>query len=132
MGDLEMLSRDRVLSQTAVIVERVDVPEWGGFVYVRVISGKTRDAFEFRIASEGAASKKAKKEYNPPNIRARLVSLTACDEKGQLLFSEEDIQKLGELSCAALDRVFSKASEINALSKKDVEDLTKNSDAAQP
>ena len=41
-----MLSRDTILAKNDVKVEEVKVPEWGGSVLVRGMSGDQREAFE--------------------------------------------------------------------------------------
>ncbi len=113
-----ILSRDLILAAGAARpVERVEVPEWGGAVFVRTMSGAERDAFELATA--------------PPlgtfaNLRARLVALCACDEGGARLFEDADAARLGELDARALDRVFAAARRLNALGADDYEQIKKN------
>ena len=109
------LLRDQILASTDLPKTEVDVPEWGGSVFVRVMSGAERDAFE--VAHQLSAK---------DNVRARLVAFCACDAAGVLLFSPDDVDDLGNTSAAALDRLFAVAVKINRLSKKDVDELQKN------
>lgn len=120
------LTREQILGQKKPEATKLSVPEWGGDVYVRVLSGKERDAFEFASIAERKTAKKGGKEFTPENVRARLVASTACDESGNTLFTPEDVTALGELSCAALDRVWELASRINRFTREDAEELVKN------
>lgn len=117
-----MLSRDVILSVDDRKIERVAVPEWGGDVCVRVMSGAERDSFESQmLARKGGAD---------VSIRAPLAAVTLCDEAGRRLFTPADVEALGEKSGTALDRVFNAAIRINAMGKADVEALEKNSGSA--
>lgn len=110
-----MLSRDSILAAKDFETETVEVPEWGGSVCVRMMSGRERDRFE------------ADQRRDPyRDIRARLAAATLCDEAGALLFTPADIEALAAKSSKALDRVFDAAVRINKLSAADVEDLAKN------
>ena len=92
-----MLTREQILQSDDLPRETVQVPEWGGEVQVRTMTGTDRDAFEASLIG---------KEGRLENVRARLVSLTLCDETGSRLFSDGDISALGGKSAKALDRVF--------------------------
>jgi hypothetical protein len=70
------------------------------------------------------------------NIRARAAAWSIVDPESPIdtpvhLFSDRDIEALGEKSAAALDRVFATIQEINKLSDRDVEELAKNSPTGQ-
>lgn len=123
---MSLLSRDQILTSDDLKSEDVPVPEWGGYVRVRSLTGTERDAFELSIAGEDNSKKK-----NLANLRARLVALCVIDEQGVRVFTDSDVHKLGLKSAGALSRVFDVASKLNGLSPKDVEDLAGNSDADQ-
>lgn len=117
-----MLTKDQIFEIKDLQVELVDVPEWGGQVYVRGMSGSERDAFEASVVDlRGSAQK-----VNMQNIRARLVSLTACDQEGNRLFSDSDIIELGKKSAIALQRIFDVAQRLSGLSKEEMNLLEKN------
>lgn len=117
------LSRDAILGTDDLKKQLVKVPEWGGEVYVRCMTGTERDTFE----SEAYTVKGKNVEINRENFRARLLVRVIVDEKNERLFSDKDIASLGAKSGKCLDRLFSVAMTINGLSREDVEDLTKNS-----
>lgn len=113
-----LLSKTDILSKDDLKAEIVEVPEWGGSVKVSTMSAFARDRFEANIAQSGGG-------LNMENIRAKLAIATIVDENNKPLFDENDIIKLGEKSCAALDRVFAAAQRLNLISDKEVEILAK-------
>ncbi len=119
-----MLTRDQILSIKDLPVEKVEVPEWGGFLFVRGLTAEERDHFE-SIFIDDEGKQKSKKEALK-NIRAKLVVLSACDENGKALFAESDIPALAKKSARALNRIFEAGQRLSGLSKADVEDLSKN------
>jgi hypothetical protein len=119
------LSKDDILGADDLPKQEVSVPEWGGHVWVRTMTGTARDDFEAKMLGDGT------KARNLENIRARMAALTVCDDTGERLFTDADIEALGGKSCAALDRILAVAQELNHFGDKDVEDLAKNSGAAQ-
>jgi len=114
-----MLNRESILQTNDLPSELVSVPEWGGEVYVRTLTGTERDAFEQALSGK-------KNKPNLDNVRARFAVLTICDENGKRLFSDGDVKALGEKSASALDRVFEVASRLNGFSSEDAEELAKN------
>lgn len=119
------LNRDQILKADDLPREKVNVPEWGGDVWIRTMTGTERDAFE----QESIEGKGKNITVNMKNIRARLIVRTAVDESGKRLFAEADAVLLGAKSGKALDRVFDVAQEMSGLTDKDVEDLAKNSES---
>ena len=127
-----MLSGDQLLAiEEDCEVRRVEVPEkWGGEVFVRMLSGDQRDAFEV-----GSSKRRGKVvEQNLQNIRARLCAYCLCDAGGAPLFThpEQAAIALGKKSSAVLDTIFAAAKTLNALNKEDIDELAKNSDGDQP
>jgi hypothetical protein len=123
-----VLKRDAILSANDLKIETVSVPEWGGDVAIRTLTGTERDKFE---ASMVRVTKSGKAEQNMENVRARLVVLCAIDpdDNNLPIFTEKDIPLLGAKSAAALDRVFSAAQRLNGFSDSDVEALAEGFDS---
>lgn len=117
-----LLTRDQILQADDLRSEDVPVPEWGGVVRVRGLTGTQRDAFESDVVVMNGRDV----QRNTRNIRARLVALTVVDEEGKRLFTHQDVEALGNKSARALDRVFSAASSLSGLSDADVEELAEN------
>ncbi|ASU81502.1 hypothetical protein CDO52_00720 [Nocardiopsis gilva YIM 90087] len=128
---MALLSRDAILTVDDRRTEDVAVPEWGGTVRVRSLTGKERDAFEASLVDKktGQASKLA-------NARARMVAMTVVDERGNRMFSLDDISALGDKSAAALNRVFDVARRLCGMSDDDlaelVEDFGGSGDQSEP
>jgi hypothetical protein len=115
-----LLSREQIIEAADRKTEDVDVPEWGGTVRVRALSGTERDAYEAGIVQLRGDGTKI---VNLKNLRGRLVSLSCVDENGARIFTDEDAIALGDKSAAALERVFDAARRLSGLSEDDVEEL---------
>lgn len=122
--DITLTAAD-IMNTKDTELERVPVPEWGGYVFVRGLTGIERDAFEASmLKGEGK-----KQRVDTQNIRAKLCSLAIVDEKGNRIFNTlEMIAALGKKSAAALNRVYTIAAKRSGISDEDVEELAKNSD----
>jgi len=112
------LSKDAIVSANDKKMVDFDVPEWGGSVKLRVMTGTERDRFE----SEFVGGNKT-----VDMVRAKLVAKCLCDDDGKRLFEEKEIPQLGEKSAAVLDRLFTECMKLNRFTKDDVEELAKNS-----
>lgn len=124
---MAMLSRDAILSAEDLGREEVEVPEWGGSVYVQAMSGTERDAYESSIIeinqdAKGNVSTTRKME----NARAKMCARCIVGEDGERLFGDADIDALGRKSAKALDRVYAVAARLNGMSDADLEELTGN------
>lgn len=113
------LSRDAFLAATTLPTEAVAIPELGGVVTVRGLSASSRDAFE-----KSMWVKKGKtREMNMSNVRARLVALCVVDESGQRMFSDDDVEAVGQVRADIVDRLFGVAQRLSGLGDNDVEEL---------
>ena len=117
-----ILNRESILEANDTKIKMVSVPEWGGDVYVRTMTGVERDDFE----AEMYVRRGDTFEANRYNLRARLLYRCICDESGARLFTKKDVDALGKKSAKALDRCFTVAQKLNGLTSEDVEELEKN------
>jgi hypothetical protein len=115
------------LSKAAILAAKdtklsaaIPVPEWGGEVYAKTLSGTERDAFE------DAYSENKMKQF-----RCRFLVLTLCDDAGQRLFEDGDVAELGKKSSLVINRLFELAWDHNAFTTKAVEDLGEGSPEGQ-
>lgn len=113
------LTRDQLLSATALPREIVAVPELGGDVLVQGLSGAQRDAFEASMFKQRGKTR----ELQMQNLRARLVALCVVDEAGVRLFTDADVAALGQVRADLLDRLFSVAQRLSGLREQDVDEL---------
>jgi hypothetical protein len=123
-----MLTKESIFGANDITIEKVEIPEWGGNVFVKTMTGRERDAYEESCIPEddGEKTDSKQRETNFTNIRARMACMTICDENGKRLFTMDDAQELGEKSASGLDRIFTVATELNKISAADVEELAKN------
>src|ERR1044072_1746226 len=121
------VTRDNIRAYKGKAPEPVEIPEWGGTVYVRVMTGAERAAFAAETYQHNGRSMK----LNRKNFRARLLVRTLCNSAGVPLYSAAEAAELGEQPSDILDRLSVVASRINGMTAKDVEDLVKNSPAGQ-
>lgn len=117
---MPLLTKAQILGAEDLEHRDVAVPEWGGTVRVRCMTGEERDAYETSLYNG--------EKVNLDNVRARLLVLTLIDETGNRLFAEvADIAALGKKSVRAMQRVFEVAKELNALDTETLKELAKNS-----
>ena len=121
------LSREDILKADDLETRDVEVPEWGGTVRVRGLTGTDRDAYD---ASRMEQLPDGTFVPALANSRAKLVSRCVVGEDGEPLFNELDVGRLGQKSAVALIRVFEVAAELSGLSAEAEAQLEGNSDAA--
>lgn len=114
------LSREQILGAPDLRFEEVAVPEWGGTVRIKMLTGAERDAFEGMIRDRATLGKLGE------NLRATIVASTLVDESGARLFTEADIEALGKKSWLALERVATASARLNKLEDRDIEEAAKN------
>jgi hypothetical protein len=133
------LSGADILKAVDIETREVSVPEWGGSVLVRGLSGTERDAYEASQMIERPAVDKDGKRIRGQmemhrsilNIRAKLVVRALVDADGKRLFKDEDAAALGKKAGAVLDRLFDVAAELSGLTAEDVDALANFSGPAQ-
>ena len=114
-----ILDKNAILKADDLKKELVNVPEWGGDVYVRGMTGADRDKFEASIVQTRGKDQ----TLNMVNIRAKLASMTICDEKGNRIFTETDVKDLSNKSAHALQRIFVVAQKLSGIGDDDVKEL---------
>lgn len=118
-----LLTKSAILAASDLPHEDVEVPEWGGSVRVRMMTGLERDQFRAAIASEDGIP--------VGKFAAALLAVTCIDEGGERLFSMEDIEALQAKSAASIDGPAAVAMRLNGLAGRAVEDAQKNSSSDQ-
>lgn len=121
------LTREQILECIDRRVEKLNVPAWGGDVYVRSLTGTERDEWEQENLVKDPRTKEY--SYRLRNIRARLVVKTVCDENGTRIFTDRDADRIGEKNAAVLTKVYEVAARLSGITPEDVEELAKNSGA---
>lgn len=124
----QYLTATDILDAEDFVTEDVYVPEWGGWLKVKGLSGAERDAYEATIVEQ---RKGGSIRYNLANARAKLIIAAVIDDHGRPLFTAKDVKALGKKSALAAQRVFSKARELAGLTDEDMDELLGNSEDAQ-
>lgn len=125
---MKTLTRNDIQSASDIITELVPVPEWGGQVAVRMLTGTERDAFEQSLMRTGADGKR---EADTSNMRAKLCAFCVVDATtGDRLFADHEIDVLGGKSGQVLDRIAKVAQRLNGLGVEAVDGAEKNSEPA--
>jgi hypothetical protein len=105
----KVLNRSDFLNIKTDIVE---VPELGGNVYVRELNGLSLLKFRDGISELEKVSPDIN-NYTSARSMALLVSLTACDENGNLIFTQEDANRLVDTNLVVLRRLAEKAMQVS-------------------
>lgn len=118
---LRILDRASILGSDDREIERVPVPEWGGFVFVRNLSGAERDQYEADSIRYNRKGEPA--GANLENARSRLLVMTICDQDGDLLFTPADLEALGRKNSRPLDRLFDVSCRLSGIGEAELEEL---------
>lgn len=122
------LDAETILAAKDRPMTRVAVPDWGGHVWIKTMGGLDRDQYDIYL-SERVNPKTEKIEGC--NWRANLLARCLCNSQGELLFTEEQIEALGEKSGKVLDEIFAIARQYNPVTKRDIDEIKKASAAAR-
>lgn len=113
--------------------KRIDVPEWDmtgdDGVLLEAMNGTSRDDYEASIVGNRGGKDR---RLNLGNLRARLVARCMIEDDGAPVYDyrkPQDIDELGALDAAGLDRCFKACQELNGITDEDVDTLEKNSQA---
>ena len=117
------LSKDQILCCQDIETRTVHVEPWGGDIILRTMNGIEREKLETQIEKFKKSGVNAKGA-----VRAVALVMTAVNEAGEHLFMFDDVEELAKKSGAALDCAFEHVLSMNGMSKKDAEELEKNSD----
>ena len=120
MGNM-VLTKEMIVEAHDLKEERVVVPEWGGEVRLRELTGAAREEYGYLISSQ-----KVGEEVDPRGIVCHLLALSIVDEAGELVFGLEDKDLLQEKSATVLNRLFDAALKLSGLDTDSVEEARKN------
>lgn len=124
---MALLSRDNILAVTTFKKELVSVPEWGGDVYIRVMTGAESDVFTEMIL----AHEEQHGNNRLPHLKAVLAILTVCDDQGGRIFDMNDLDMLLSKESNALSKIFDVSRRLNGLTPDTQDEITKNSASDQ-
>ena len=110
----KILGRDDLLSGNHLKRELIEVPELDGSIYIRELSTPQIITFNKRIKELSALGNEVGFDTSL-ELMALALSLSACDEDGQLLFTENDVSELLNNKIAVLMTLSTKALVMSGL-----------------
>lgn len=119
---MSVLNRETILQKTDLKTEKVEVPEWGGDVYVREFTQAERTEFEV----ESYLEEDKKKTDSLKTMKIKTVIMSTVDDKGNNLFTIKDFDVLNRKSACVIDRIWSEAWKLSGMQTGDIEKATKN------
>lgn len=123
-----VLSREQLLAAVTLPVERLHIPELGGHVFVRGMTGHERDSWEASLIR----GRGKKREVNTQNVRAKLAVRCLCDERGERLFKDHEADLLGGIRVDVLQRIYEAAQRLSGVSDQDADELEQSSAPTTP
>jgi hypothetical protein len=96
-----MLTKEEILSITDKAVKEIEVPEWGGTVFVR---GMTIEDTDYCKSME-----------DDPESLEKMIIRFVCDDQGHALFTEDDIPLMKKKSYQSFQRIVKEFREFNGL-----------------
>ena len=121
---MKTLTKSDIFAADDLPTENVDIPEWGGVLTVRTLTGTERDEFENAVAKATRGER-----MDLRGLKVRLVQLTVLNGDGGLMFNEAELSKLNNKSASVIDRIFQVSQRLNGLAAEDVEEMMENSNA---
>lgn len=121
---MSLLTRTELLGRKARRYTTVDVPG-GGKVRIRSLTEAERSRYELS-AIDPKTNEWSRKAA--AGSRRRLVALCVVDGDGNQLLTEADVVDLAEVDAAVVDRIFDAARDWNGFTKRDIDELEKNSE----
>lgn len=121
----DIATRDSILGASDRIAGYLDIPEWGGRVYIAVLSVAQRAKFLEALSSLGGDDKVAQAlKYFASQVE--LISNGVVGADSVPLFTDQDIEKLATKSPAIVGRVYDEIVRLNGFSVVATEEVSKN------
>ena len=123
------LTRQQILdAEDMPPLKLVNVPEWGGDVYLRGMTAKELDAHEQRAIYY--RRKKGNVTEEVDNVRASKLVKVIVDEAGKRLFMDADVEALGAKYSAVISRLWDESEAMTSVNKEAIDEAEKNSEPA--
>ena len=119
---MKKLTKEDIFKADDLPTKDMDIPEWGGAITIRTLTGTERDEWESAFVNQD--------KINIRGLKARLVQLTVMNGDGQLMFTKAELQKINGKSASVIDRIFQVSQRLSGLTKEDAEELVENSGTA--
>jgi hypothetical protein len=115
------LTKQQILSTTPRLKE-VDVPEWGGSVFIRPLTIHE----QAKLTDLGTRYEKGSVVDRMKNCTLRLVQWSVCDGEGNPLFEAGDMEPLMSKAASAFLRLQDAILALSGLTEESRKELEKN------
>lgn len=115
-----MLNRDAVLKASDQTYATVEVPEWGGSIRIRQLTGKQQEI------TNKINNAKCAEPISFGGYAAAIVCFGCVDEHGNRLFQDIDAKALGERDAGAINRVAVEILKLSGATIEAQQDIEKN------
>jgi len=118
-------------------VEKIEIPEWDGYVYLRKWAGKERFMVLREIKQVGNIEDIMDKDdegidYEKlQSVMAMVVCRSLSDSQGIRLYKDEETSELDNKDPDVIQLLFTESMRVNGLGEKAVEEAAKNSETSQ-
>lgn len=111
------LSKEAIQQVVDIQPVEVEVPEWGGSVFVKPLTAAQMEKTQARYEKASDSEK-----------LTLMIINCVCDEKGQNLFSKDDVNWLMDKNMKVLLKLVGECNKVNGL---DTEEVEKNLEVTQ-
>lgn len=124
----KLLKKEDLLTKANLKTEKVELTN--GHVFVREMTGKEKEQWELSMVKQKPSGEKGKPvEYETTleNFKAKLAVVTTCDDQGNLLFTDKDVDNLNKyIRASDLEKIVNVAQKLNAITQQDKDEIVKN------
>jgi hypothetical protein len=120
---MTFLNRNALLKKSSLRIEKVNLGD-DDFVFVREMTASERDDYELSLLNNTTSGQP---EKNMKDFRAKFCVRVICDEQGNRILKDRDIEKFSQnFSSSNMKLVFNKAKELNNILDEEIKDTEKN------
>jgi len=123
------LTPEQILAADDKVFEPVEVPEWGGTVYIRGMTSAERDRYDRSLVNVDRKGNTTMGRLD--NLRALLVVRCLVTKDGQRMFRDPQAKELGEKSALVMNRLWDVASRLSGMNQDREEEEEEVFDGAQ-
>lgn len=123
-----MLSREEFLALRPP-VEAVEI-EGHGKVFIKGLQADERDEYEQSLIERGPDGR-ARQKRVLRNVRASLVVRALCDENGERMFKDNEVDQIGHVDAAVVDKLWDKARRLSGMDTGEIEEMAEGFGSAQ-
>jgi len=113
------LTRDQILATHDLPSVVVNVPEWGGEMTLKTLTGEERDRWQNDWIEW-------RKEQGAVCFEAFLIVAVACDPDNKPIFQRSDVRTLNAKSSAVISRLYRIAARMNGIGQEGDQRAEKN------